>query len=350
MSVADLAARCGLAPERIDGLESGEEWVDRRGSLAVLSSALRLDPGELTGQPYPPAGEEHGQARAVAFHLRRAIAKDRPAGAVAVTVEELAARTEAVAADAAGGDEQALAAGLPGLISDSDALLAMARAAQRDRVAQLRGRVHVVAAGLLRRLGYRDLAWLLLHRAWVGAAEPPAVLVEEVRLLIDMGLPEYALARAERAGSEGREEGLPLLVAFAHAMAGRPGMAARVLQVAGREAGDAAAAARVAAARVAVAVECGEVEEAAEGARSLDVAALEPAGRVGPLVAAAAAEARREDIGQAAAWLRAAEEAAPLWLRLDPFARELLTALPARTGGTAEAALLHQMAARAGLR
>ncbi|ARQ70717.1 hypothetical protein [Streptomyces marincola] len=92
--------------------------------------------------------------------------------------------------------------------------------------------------------------------------------------------------------------------------------------------------------RIALAVECGEVDEAAERARTADTAMLDAAGRARMLVAAAAAEARRQAVGRAAAVLREAEEAAPLRLRLDPFARELLIVLPTRAGDAATAALL----------
>jgi transcriptional regulator with XRE-family HTH domain len=343
LSVAEVAARCGLASKWIAELESGEEWLDRRGHLAALSSALRLDPVDLTGQPYPPAGPEHAVARAAAFHLRRAIVADLPASAMVATVEELAARTDALDALTDSGDERGLAEALPGLIRDGDALMDAVPIDQRDRVVDLRVGAHLAAAGLLRRLGYRDLAWLLLHRARAGGSELDAVLVEEVRLLLDMGLPEHALTRVDA------EANLPLLTATAHAMAGRHGVAARLLRRARSSAEDAAAAARVTACQVVVAVECGEVEEAAERARSVDRSALAPADLVSLAVSAATAEARRWEIGRAAAWLREAEKMAPLRLRLDPFARELLAVLPSRASDATEAAVLEQMAGRAGL-
>jgi hypothetical protein len=182
-------------------------------------------------------------------------------------------------------------------------------------------------------------------------AEPLAVLVEEVRLLIDLGLPEYALARAARAESAAGSDAaaLPPLVAFAHAMAGRREVSERVLDAAEERAEDSTALAAVTAARVAVAVENGAVDEAADHARLVAADALSPAERVRLLVAAATADARRGAAGQAATRLREAEELAPLRLRLDPFARELLSVLPARTGDRAAAGVLGQIAGRAGL-
>ncbi|MEU9210641.1 helix-turn-helix domain-containing protein [Streptomyces sp. NPDC048415] len=71
----DLASRTGLGLDYLAELETGGEWVDRRGRLAVLANALRLDVADLTGQPYPPHGQEHAAVRAVAFHLRRSLVR-----------------------------------------------------------------------------------------------------------------------------------------------------------------------------------------------------------------------------------------------------------------------------------
>ncbi|MCX4515973.1 helix-turn-helix domain-containing protein [Streptomyces sp. NBC_01619] len=71
----DLSSSTGLEVDYLAGLETGGEWMDRRGRLAALATALRLDVADLTGQPYPPRGEEHATARAVAFHLRRRLAR-----------------------------------------------------------------------------------------------------------------------------------------------------------------------------------------------------------------------------------------------------------------------------------
>ncbi|MEU9115278.1 helix-turn-helix domain-containing protein [Streptomyces sp. NPDC048483] len=69
-----LAARTRLDAAVLADLETGRDWGDRRGLLATLATALRLDISELTGQPYPPSRDEHATVRAVAFHLRRQLA------------------------------------------------------------------------------------------------------------------------------------------------------------------------------------------------------------------------------------------------------------------------------------
>ncbi|WEH35507.1 helix-turn-helix domain-containing protein [Streptomyces sp. AM 4-1-1] len=341
----DLAFRTGLALDYLAGLETGREWVDRRGRLAALAAALRLDVADLTGQPYPPRGQEHAAVRAVAFHLRRSLVRRQPDTAPGMLLGELEERTRAAAQADSAGDEHHLALALPELIEAADHALAAAAGPGREEAVRLRVDAHVLAAGLLRRLGYKDLAWMLLHRARPGTREPLPVLVEEVRLLIDFGLPEYALARAERAGADLE---LPTLAAVAQAMAGRRSEAERLLATAAERAADAREAALVIAARAAVAAEVGDAAGAADHVRAADHAALDGAHRSSLLVVAAAAEARQDRADQAAVRLVEADAAAPLRLRLDPFARDLVAALTDRT--TVHTAAVRDLAERAGLR
>ncbi|CCK32084.1 transcriptional regulator, XRE family [Streptomyces davaonensis JCM 4913] len=344
----DLAFRTGLEIDYLAGLETGREWVDRRGRLAALAAALRLDVADLTGQPYPPRGEEHAAVRAVAFHLRRRLVRRQADAAPGVLLEELAERTRGAARADAAGDEHHLALELPELIEAADRALAAAAGPGCEEAVRLRVDAHVLAAGLLRRLGYKDLAWMLLHRARPGTREPLPVLVEEVRLLIDLGLPEYALARADRAEEAGADWELPTLAAVAQAMAGRRPEAEQLLATAAERADGPREAALVIAARAAVAAEVGDAAEAADHVRAADHAALDGAHRSSLLVVAAAAEARHGRADEAAARLVEADAAAPLRLRLDPFARDLVAALTDRT--TVQAAAVRDLAGRAGLR
>ncbi|MEU7316533.1 helix-turn-helix domain-containing protein [Streptomyces sp. NPDC007083] len=343
----DLASRTGLELDFLAGLETGREWVDRRGRLAALATALRLDVADLTGQPYPPRGEDHAAVRAVAFHLRRRLVRRQADADSGVLLEELAERTRAAARADAAGDEYHLALELPELIEAADCAMTATAGPVREEAVQLRAEAHVLAAGLLRRLGYKDLAWMLLHRARPGTREPLPVLVEEVRLLIGLGLPEYALARADRAGGAGADWELPALAALAQAMAGRRPEAEQLLVSAAERAEGAREAALVIAARAAVAAEVGDAAEAAGYASAADHAALGGADRSSLLVVAAAAEARQDRADEAAARLVEADAAAPLRLRLDPFARDLVAVLTGRT--TVQAAAVRDLAGRAGL-
>ncbi len=347
----DLATCAGLDPGYVTELETGLEWVDRRRRLVALAAALRLDMADLTGQPYPPRGEEHAAVHAAAFHLRRHLARPSPDTAPGLLPEELAERIQAAAQADAAGDEHGLGLALPELIEAADAVVvAAASAAGREEAVQLRVQAHVLGAGLLRRLGYKDLAWMLLHRARPGTSEPLPVLVEEVRLLIDLGLPEYALARAERAEGAGAGRDLAVLAAVAQAMAGERQRAELLLAAAAERSEGAQEFAMVVAARAAVAVEYGDAEEAVSHAYAADLAALSGAQRSQLLVVAASAEARRGRPDQAAARLVEADTAAPLRLRLDPFARELLAALTTRADDAAQAVAVWNLAEQVGLR
>ncbi|MFJ8475722.1 helix-turn-helix domain-containing protein [Kitasatospora sp. NPDC094011] len=349
LSIAELGTRAQIPADRIAVLESGRDWVDRRGELAALTAALRLDPTDLTGQPYPPADDDHAMVRAIAFQLRRQLAETPPAPSNG-SVEELNDRTASALAAEAAGDEHALALTLPGLIRLGDAVAAGASATERQRAVELRARGHITAAGLLRRLGYKDLAWILLHRARPGVPESVMVLVEEVRLLIDLGLPEFALARAERAEAAGSDPELPLLAALAHAAAGRREEADELLHQAARRAVDPRTQSAVTAARIAVAAEAGAADEVIEHAHSAELNGLEAAGRATAMVTAASAYARLGAPEKATACLADAEALAQLRLRLDPFARELLAVLLTRTNNSAAAETVRQIAARAGMR
>ncbi|TGB08709.1 XRE family transcriptional regulator [Streptomyces palmae] len=348
LALNDLASRTGLDLGYLTGLEVGRDWVDRRGRLAKLAHALRLDITDLTGQPYPPHGEDHVAVRAVAFRLRGHLACRPPNTSTGVSLEELAELSQAAAQADATGDEQLLALTLPELIQDADRASVAASGPERDEVVRMRVQAQVMAAGLLRRLGYKDLAWTLLNQARASTREPLPVLVEEVRLLIDLGLPEYALARTKRADDVAPSWEVAALAAIAQAMTGRRQEAEQLLTTAADRVTDARESALVIAARATVAAEHGNAAEASEHARMADQAALSGAHRSSLLVLAAAAEARQGRADQAAARLLAAEAAAPLRLRLDPFARDLIAALTTST--RVQAVAVKVLAERAGLR
>ncbi|ATL81758.1 XRE family transcriptional regulator [Streptomyces malaysiensis subsp. malaysiensis] len=264
-------------------------------------------------------------------------------------LEDLAEQSRAAAQADGAGDECRLALALPELIEATDrAVVIASSAAEREEANRLRAQAHLLGSGLLRRLGYKDLAWVLLHRARPGTREPLPVLVEEVRLLIDLGLPEQALTRAARAEDADTGWELSVLGAVAQAMAGRRLEAEKLLATAIARAADAQESALVLAARAAVAVEFGDAAEAADHARATDQARLGGAHRSSLLITAAAAEARQGRSDQAAIHLVEADAEAPLRLRLAPFARELIVALTNRTTTQAEA--IRDLAERAGLR
>ncbi|MCQ8829447.1 helix-turn-helix domain-containing protein [Streptomyces malaysiensis] len=345
----ELASRTGLALDYVTELEAGRNWMDRRGRLAALAAALRLDIADLTGQPYTPRGEDHAAVRATAFHLRRCLHRHYPDTAPRAVLEDLAERSRAAAQADAAGDERRLALALPELIEATDrAVVVTSSASEQEEANRLRVQAYLLGSGLLRRLGYKDLAWVLLHRARPGTREPLPMLVEEVRLLIDLGLPEHALTRAARVVDADTGWELSALGAVAQAMAGRRLEAEKFLATASARAADAQESALVIAARAAVAVEFGDAAEAADHARAADQAGLGGAHRSSLLITAAAAEARQGRSDEAAVHLVEADVEAPLRLRLAPFARDLIVALTNRTTTQAEA--IRDLAERAGLR
>ena len=351
LSLDALAARLDWSASGLEDLEAGRDWVDRRGRLAALADALRLDPTDLTGQPYAPVGLEHGTVRAVAVQMRHILGEsattlDEAENSAGETLESQVA--EALDAQLEG-DEGRLALILPTLIRTADRAVVANTGTSLERSAELRMQSHVLAAGLLRRLGYRDLAWVLLHRARPGLDEPRAVLLEEARLLLDLGMPHYALARTARARASADDIEVSVLEACAAAVAGQDAEARRILQNAGRAVGDGEQAAALASAGVIIAVEGGRAQWAAERIGDIDQDRLRPAARAGLLLAGAAATARIGDGNASVRLLLRAEADAPMRVRLDPAARDLLAVLPSHAADSRVAAQARELAERVGV-
>lgn len=349
IEVTELARHSGLTEQRIVGVEAGRDWVDHHRVLCSLADGLHLDPLDLTGQPYAPYGEHHATVRAAAWHLRRHALRPGPHTSADREWEPTRLRSagEEVRDAQAAGDEYALALVLPELLEVADHAVS-ARGGDHREFVTARNLAYASAAGLLRRLGYRDLAWSLLHRARPAAADGQVVETEEVRLLTSMGMPGVAADRAERHLAAERSVGLLCAAAFAHATAGQRLHAEQRLDEAdGRIAGEADTA-EVAAARAGSAMQFGAWEQVLETQGA--VASMPPGRRADMLLLAAGAWARRGEIGRAVERLAAAEEAAALYIRLDPLARELLRALRARDRDAADARVLARMAGRFGMK
>ena len=141
-------------------------------------------------------------------------------------------------------------------------------------------------------------------------------------------MPGAAVDRAERHFAAARSVGLLCATAFAHATAGHRLHAEQLLNEASGRASGAAEAADVTAAWAGSAMQFGAWEQVLE--REAGAASMPPARRADLLLLAAGAWARQGEIGRVVERLAAAEEAATLYIRLDPMARELLHALRAR--------------------
>ncbi|MEU9700287.1 helix-turn-helix transcriptional regulator [Streptomyces sp. NPDC047981] len=326
LGVADLATRAGVPGQLIEDLEAGEEWVDQGRVLSSLAAGLRLDPAELTGQPYMPHGPGHSTVHSLGWFARRHLARTLSADGAGGEADEarLAELAEGVRAADDDGELASAAQMVPGLLE----LIGPPRPEDADcRGTALRAAAHVAVSRLLRRLGYRDLAWNLLSHACPPPEAYPAVLGEEVWLLLDMGQAELAVARAVRGEADVPAEVL-LPLAVAHAALGQAAESERILASAQEKAISAWQRSQVASAGAFAAAEGAAYDEVlarAEGAAGL------PAGdRSALLVLTASARARLGQYEAAVADLATAESLAPLHTRLDPLARELVSVLPAR--------------------
>ncbi|MGY4963577.1 helix-turn-helix domain-containing protein [Streptomyces sp. 900105245] len=344
--MTEMASSSSLTEQLIRDIEAEADWVDRHRVLYSLAAGLRLDPTELTGQPYEPHGTQHGVVRAAAWHLRRhvVLAGPRTRGS-AWGLEELWAGAEDVRTAQAAGDEHALALRLPALLELADRACAEGGEGSDARAA--RTVAYVAAAGLLRRLGYRDLAWSLLHRAGPGVGDGQLAASEEIRLLTSMGLPEAAADRAAQHLATALSVELLCAAALAHASAGRRRQAEALLGQACDRVGGEVEAAEVAVATAGSAMQFGVLDEVLE--LEATAASMPPARRADLLLFGAEAWARGTDAGRAAASLAAAEDVAPLYIRLDPLARELLHALRSRVRDANGSSLLVRMAGRFGM-
>ncbi|GHG13251.1 hypothetical protein GCM10017667_53790 [Streptomyces filamentosus] len=348
-TVGDLALCTGLTEQLIVDIETGHDWVDRHRVLCSLAGGLHLDPVDLTGQPYVPHGEQHAAVRAAAWHLRRHVLQPglyTPADQQKEQSRLLAGAEKARGAQRTG-DEHALALLLPQVLDAADRSV-RSGGGDRQAVVTARNFTYAAAAGLLRRLGYRDLAWSLLQRARPTTADRQVVEAEEVRLLTSMGMPSAAVNRAEQYFAGARSVALLCAAALAHASAGQRLHAERLLDEADSRVSGDEEAAEVTVARASSAMQFGTWDQVLE---QKEAAAVMPqARRADLLLLAAGAWARRGRIGRAVDSLTAAERAAPLYIRLDPLARELLHALRARVRDAASARELERMAGRFGVK
>ncbi|MEV1008333.1 helix-turn-helix transcriptional regulator [Streptomyces sp. NPDC049881] len=296
MTTNELAERAGLAVAVIDELEHGGGWIASYGTLIQLSNALGVGPVELSGRPVPPGNRAEAELRSTAFFIRRHLADPSPR--IELGSDTSVARLLRAQAD---GDESALAA----------QLLECLRA-------DVQPEVYAAGAGLLRRLGYADLSWLMLHK--VRASGHPSVADEETRLLLDLGQPQAAALRAEEAGTSES----PTLRAMAHAVL-REGQAAHeALTAAERHAEAPDETARVQAARAAVALELGYPHEATDHTHRIETGHLTRAEQYDLLIVSARAHALLDHAITASDLLQRAHGTAPSRFPSDPLARELL--------------------------
>ncbi|MFD4241463.1 helix-turn-helix domain-containing protein [Streptomyces sp. NPDC058525] len=344
LTVAGLAVRSGLPEQLIVDLETGREWVDQRRILGAFATGLRLDPTELTGQPYMPCGSDHSTVHSLGWYARRYLVRSLSADSAirAADREQLAVLVDGLQASDDAGDLVSAALKVPELLE----LAGSPQSGDADRGTDaLRAAAHVSVGRLLRRLGYRDLAWGVLTQACPPVEARPSVLGEEIRLLLDLGQAELAIARSAQGEADTPAEVL-LPLAVAHATLGHEAESERLLASAYEKAVDVQQRSQAASAGAFAAAERGAYHHVLD--RAAGAVCLPAGDRSALLVLTASARARLGLYGAAAEDLAAAESIAPLHTRLDPLARELVSVIPVRA--QEHAAALDAMAARFGMR
>ncbi len=342
--MAELAAHSSLPAQLIESLESGRDWVDQRRVLSTLAASLRLDPAELTSQPYTPCGADHATVHATAWHVRRHLARllAGEMGHVHTDTEQLAALVEAIRTADDGGDLVSAASAVPRLL---ELIGSPVHQPGNDVGASLSSAAYTAVARLLRRIGYRDLAWSVLHQVRPPGEDLMLAMVEEVRLLMDMGKPGLAVTRAADTDAALPFEVL-LPLSLAHASLGQGAESERLLEAAEAMVLGPDEASAVASARAFAAAERGAFDQVLDYA--VEAARLPAGDRAGLLVLTASARARLEHFEEAVTDLVTAESVAPLHTRLEPLARELVSVLSSRAGNHAD--IVGGIAARCGMK
>ncbi len=139
-----------------------------------------------------------------------------PGGDARVSVDEVVERLDAAGRAAWKDDELALARLIRALVRKVDALSAAAMPDGRLQADTLHARAHLLAAGLLGRLGFGDLARTLLLR--FEPSQRHRVIAQQTWLLLDFGKPAHALTHTTSAPSAPLE--LVRVRALAHALSG----------------------------------------------------------------------------------------------------------------------------------
>ncbi|MDQ3762126.1 MAG: helix-turn-helix domain-containing protein [Actinomycetota bacterium] len=200
-SLRVVAGLAGISKSHLSRIERGEVALDRRSDVVALANALQIAPSELTKTPVPAPGNGHTDSAVNAVHhALMAVSRNRPGGQV-IGIDELRIRVRAVL-DAGRQCRQAeVGAALPVLIRD----LHTSIAAGRDVAELLHLAVMLHAQGThawLRVMGatveLRSLATLVARQAAEHRDEPTALgLAVWVDGLVMLAAGDFDLARAE---------------------------------------------------------------------------------------------------------------------------------------------------------
>lgn len=378
LSLRVCAELAGLSKSFLSDIENGRRRLERRSHISALAGVLRISVNELIGQQFPPddptSSAAHGAIAAVRLAL---VGSDLDAmdHAPVRPMEELDRLTGRVLDLRQACEYEEVGRILPGLITD---LHAIAGAGGADSQRALRSIVLVaqVAVLWLKNLNAADLAWIAADRGRQAAlrVEDPlwsAVAAFSVAQgLLSLGANTGAAQTAEAASAavpRDTKEGLQvygmqcLTAAFSAVASGRRGDAdaplAEAREVANRT-GECNAfwlafgPVNVNLWQVSIAVEAGEAGRAVEIGSRIDPRSIRVRSRRSSYyvdLGRAFAQTRRRDDALHA--LLEAESLAPVRVRNNPFAREIVSDMVRRAqisaGGTELRGMAHRMGVQA---
>jgi transcriptional regulator with XRE-family HTH domain len=170
MTQLDLANAVGCSRSYITMIESGDRPVTKRDLLIKLADALGVSVAQLLDQPSPPRSRDDLVMSRAAAGVRLALDSDGPTAIPDVT--RLTARADEVISLRAACDYAGLAAELPALLADAQAV-AQGRAGTDDVRTALDALVKasVYGALALKTSGYVDLAVRLAEHADAASAQ-----------------------------------------------------------------------------------------------------------------------------------------------------------------------------------
>ncbi len=367
-SLRAVAGLAGISPSHLSRLENGERALDRRSLIVALANALQIAPSELTGLPIPAPGD--GDADAAISAVRRALmaVTSNRAGGQVVSVAELKQRTTAIEH----ADYQTRGVQLPGLIADLHTTLGVGRdvaellpLAVLFHAQTVRGWLLVVGAPLDLRWQATMLAGQAAERlddpTLLGVATWGATVEMVTSGAFDLAHAELDAATVPTTTSDGLQ--LDGMLALSRSLVAsaklRPADMEAALQHAeqvARRTGQGNAfrmgfgPVNVGLWRMSGALEAGDPDAAirtAEGLRPAEHPSRERRATYWMDYGRALARVRRHD--DAVLALRKAEVLFPMRVHRNPFARDTLAELVARSKRDAVGRELRGMAYRAGL-
>jgi transcriptional regulator with XRE-family HTH domain len=199
-SLVVVAGLAGMSKSELSRIELGQRALDRRSKIVALANALQVAPSELTTVDVPPPGDGEGEAVQAVRRALIAVSRHRPGGQV-VDVEGLHSRVRAAAEAGRQCRHAEVGAALPLLIRDLHTSIATGR--DVAELLDLAVMLHVQGtyawlADMGARVELRSLASLVARQAAEHRDEPTmlglAVFGDGLVLLADG---EFELARAE---------------------------------------------------------------------------------------------------------------------------------------------------------